>query len=190
MKPKSRSPKKASEQFRLVSMTRRHADERQVLIIRSGEAVIGRQEGCKIRIPSHSVSRRHAKLLVLNDLLTIEDLGSSNGTYVNDMRITEQTYVKPGDVIRVGPFRFLADYALSDRAVEALIAYLTERQIPLNEDDIDVDLLLDDDEPKPLRSSEFEANAKPAPLLAKPVSPKGGAKTRLDPLPPPEFGRR
>jgi pSer/pThr/pTyr-binding forkhead associated (FHA) protein len=45
--------------------------------------VIGRQEGCEIRIDNLGVSRNHARLMHDAEGFYVEDLGSSNGTYVN-----------------------------------------------------------------------------------------------------------
>lgn len=69
-------------------------------------AVIGRQSECEISIPSEEVSRRHAELRVTPDGVMVEDLGSSNGTYVNDRRVTRQI-MKAGDELRLDTIRFL-----------------------------------------------------------------------------------
>lgn len=69
-------------------------------------AVIGRQSECEISIPSEEVSRRHAELRVTPDGVMVEDLGSSNGTYVNDRRVTRQL-MKAGDELRLDTIRFL-----------------------------------------------------------------------------------
>ncbi|MGE4072381.1 MAG: FHA domain-containing protein [Lysobacterales bacterium] len=71
-----------------------------------GTVVIGRQNECEIPIPSEEVSRRHAELRVTPDGIMVEDLGSSNGTYVNDKRITRQL-MKAGDELRLDTIRFL-----------------------------------------------------------------------------------
>ncbi len=71
-----------------------------------GTVVIGRQTECEIPIPSEEVSRRHAELRVTPDGIMVEDLGSSNGTYVNDKRITRQL-MKAGDELRLDTIRFL-----------------------------------------------------------------------------------
>lgn len=68
--------------------------------------VIGRQSECEIAIPSEEVSRRHAELRVTVDGVMVEDLGSSNGTYINDRRITRQL-MKAGDELRLDTIRFL-----------------------------------------------------------------------------------
>jgi predicted component of type VI protein secretion system len=72
----------------------------------SGETtVIGRGEDCDLRIPLLSVSRRHTQLNIEDDDLLCRDLGSSNGTYVNNQRVTE-TQLSAGDRLAVGPVIF------------------------------------------------------------------------------------
>jgi predicted component of type VI protein secretion system len=65
----------------------------------NSHSVLGRDSSCDITIPGTHLSRRHAELAVKGNKLLIRDLNSSNGTYVNDQRITE-TELKPGDTIR------------------------------------------------------------------------------------------
>jgi len=65
----------------------------------NNHAVLGRESSCDIIIPGTHLSRRHAELAVKGSKLLIRDLGSSNGTYVNNQKITE-TELKPGDTIR------------------------------------------------------------------------------------------
>lgn len=67
--------------------------------------VIGRGEGCGLRVPLLSVSRRHCQITVEGDAATVRDLGSSNGTLVNNKRITEQQ-LQPGDRLVIGPVIF------------------------------------------------------------------------------------
>lgn len=73
--------------------------------VQSQKTIIGRKEDCDLRIPLSEVSRQHAVLMVDDDTLTLRDLGSSNGTYVNNQRITEQE-LDPGDHIVIGPVVF------------------------------------------------------------------------------------
>jgi pSer/pThr/pTyr-binding forkhead associated (FHA) protein len=65
-------------------------------------SVIGRREDCDLRIPLAEVSRKHCRIIVEEDLLRLEDLGSSNGTYVNNQRVQEAA-INPGDILTVGP---------------------------------------------------------------------------------------
>ncbi|MFL0804644.1 MAG: FHA domain-containing protein [Agarilytica sp.] len=63
------------------------------------ETVIGRSPSCDLAIDNTRLSRQHAKLVFRDDLLSIEDLNSTNGTFVNDRKITETLTLKNGDVI-------------------------------------------------------------------------------------------
>ncbi|MFU8807236.1 MAG: FHA domain-containing protein, partial [Bradymonadaceae bacterium] len=67
------------------------------------EITIGRNPGNIIRINNPSVSRRHTKFVYEGQGCTVYDLNSSNGTYVNGMRVQSQP-LKNGDRVRVGEF--------------------------------------------------------------------------------------
>lgn len=72
-----------------------------------GAHVIGRDPSSGIWVDSSLVSRRHASLVVTPSSVTIEDLGSRNGTFVNGTRIDEVLRLVHADEIRVGPARFI-----------------------------------------------------------------------------------
>lgn len=78
----------------------------QVFAVR-GEMTIGR-EGCDILLASEHASRRHAKVALAGDVLRLEDLGSANGTFVNDEQI-EKSELKPGDEVRFDTDVFVVD---------------------------------------------------------------------------------
>ncbi len=67
-----------------------------------GDYVIGREAGCSLVVAVDGVSRKHAKLIINFDQAFIEDLGSSNGTYVAERKIAEKTRLFPNQVIRLG----------------------------------------------------------------------------------------
>src|SRR5262245_17317916 len=71
--------------------------------------LIGRGEDCEIRIQDHSVSRRHARVDPNPDGVTLTDVGSTNGTFVNDVMIRGAVILHDGDYVRVGNciYRFL-----------------------------------------------------------------------------------
>ena len=91
------------------------------------EVVVGRDEGCHIRLTSSDISRRHCILRTDGDTLVVADLGSRNGTHVNDIAIKAPTALKPGDLLRVGPFLFQVPGGEGDANPEADISgWLTE----------------------------------------------------------------
>jgi pSer/pThr/pTyr-binding forkhead associated (FHA) protein len=67
--------------------------------------VIGRTSHCDLRIPLSSVSRQHCELVVEGNSVRLRDLGSSNGTYHNSIRVQEAD-LQPGDEIVIGPVVF------------------------------------------------------------------------------------
>jgi len=67
--------------------------------------VLGRGEDCNLRLPVVDVSRRHCELRMSGDELKVKDLGSSNGTYVNNRRINEAG-LSAGDRLVIGPVVF------------------------------------------------------------------------------------
>lgn len=66
------------------------------------ETVIGRGEGCDIIINEALVSRRHARVIIENGRPCIEDLGSANGTFVNQQRLHGRAVLFPGDHVFIG----------------------------------------------------------------------------------------
>jgi len=76
--------------------------ERMRFELQPGENVIGRGVGSTILLEDQSVSRRHARLVLGQDGITMEDLGSKNGTFVNGQRISERINIGHGDTIQIG----------------------------------------------------------------------------------------
>jgi DNA-binding winged helix-turn-helix (wHTH) protein len=72
----------------------------------SGENVLGREGPGVVLVKSSTVSRRHARISIDADGVVIEDLGSKNGTYINDRRVSEPTPVANGDQVRIGTLLF------------------------------------------------------------------------------------
>ncbi len=72
------------------------------IAIKRNKLLIGRAEQCDIRPLSEEVSRQHCQVTVGPAEVWVEDLGSRNGTYVNNVRIAERTKVSDGDLIKVG----------------------------------------------------------------------------------------
>ena len=96
------------------------ATKGQTIQLRTKETRIGRHKGCEVRIPSALLSRQHCLLRFDGDLLTIEDLLSANGTFLNGQRVSDIQVVRPGDKITIGPVTFVARYQLTPAAVERL----------------------------------------------------------------------
>jgi predicted component of type VI protein secretion system len=88
----------------LIILSGKHQGKR--LTLPEGEAVIGRDETCQIRLATTEVSRQHCRLMCEGDQVIVHDLGSRNGTLINDVAIHGQAALQPGDILRVGPVAF------------------------------------------------------------------------------------
>ncbi|HXK19555.1 MAG TPA: FHA domain-containing protein, partial [Polyangiaceae bacterium] len=66
--------------------------------------VIGRGDGCEIRLPDPSVSHRHASIRQRGSDYVVVDEGSTNGTFVGPVRLSPQAprVVKSGELVRIG----------------------------------------------------------------------------------------
>ena len=68
------------------------------------QLTIGRDEGCEIRLDGLLISNRHARLSHTTAGVLIEDLNSTNGTYINGQRISGRRVLTPEEVVQIGPF--------------------------------------------------------------------------------------
>jgi FHA domain-containing protein len=66
------------------------------------ETIIGRDRSCHLTIPDASVSHRHARVYHSDGEWYVEDLGSTNGTFLNERPLTRPVGLKPGDTVTVG----------------------------------------------------------------------------------------
>ena len=72
----------------------------------NGEMIIGRGSACDLVIDQESLSRKHARLSVGDGAVLVEDLGSTNGTYVNDVQTEGPVLAKNGDIIKFDTFGY------------------------------------------------------------------------------------
>jgi hypothetical protein len=68
----------------------------------SERTTIGRVEENNFQISEPSVSSRHCEILLRGNDVVVKDLGSTNGTFINGERITEEGVLKPGQTLRLG----------------------------------------------------------------------------------------
>ena len=70
--------------------------------IEGDKTVIGRGQRAQIRLLDDGISREHAQLVILNDRVVLQDLGSTNGTYCNGLKVEANKELVDGDKILVG----------------------------------------------------------------------------------------
>jgi pSer/pThr/pTyr-binding forkhead associated (FHA) protein len=65
-------------------------------------STVGRSAGNGVRIEEDSISSRHAAFHYVRGRWWLEDLGSTNGSYVNERRITGRVALRDGDLVQIG----------------------------------------------------------------------------------------
>lgn len=91
----------------------------QVLSLSAGRMVVGRSDGCDLVLSDASVSRRHARFVSEGDAFRVDDLGSSNGTYVNGVRVSQHR-LREGDVVEFGGLACFRFMQMDERGASAL----------------------------------------------------------------------
>jgi len=74
----------------------------QCFFLSDGEHLAGRDQAHTVTIDGSTVSRRHARIVVVSGRATVEDLESTNGTWVNGKRVVGPTPLAPGDQLALG----------------------------------------------------------------------------------------
>jgi pSer/pThr/pTyr-binding forkhead associated (FHA) protein len=95
------------------------AKQGQEIPLKKDKFLIGRAKECALRAGSEAISRRHCAIVRAGDRVTVRDLGSRNGTYVNDERIEKEVPLTVGDELRVGPLKFRVAAMSSAPSAEA-----------------------------------------------------------------------
>lgn len=67
-----------------------------------GEITIGRRPGNTFVLDDQYISSRHVRVYIKNNEYVIEDLNSTNGTIINDVKIKGKKYLKNGDIVKIG----------------------------------------------------------------------------------------
>jgi len=88
-------------QFRLV--VKAGAAAGRVFELNREVVIIGRSQQCDLVVEEPELSRQHARFVRQGGGYLLEDLGSTNGTFVNGVRLTAPRRLQPGDEIRLGP---------------------------------------------------------------------------------------
>ncbi|MCO6454490.1 MAG: FHA domain-containing protein [Pirellulaceae bacterium] len=108
--------------------------------VRRARFLVGRDDSCDLTCRSPAVSRRHCLVERRGDRVTVRDLGSRNGTFLNGMRIQGECRVQSGDCLRVGRLEFHFQIsARPQRAAEPGADQFADSVVDLLQDSDDIE---------------------------------------------------
>lgn len=87
---------------------------KSVLVTGTEPILIGRENHCGLQIIDRGVSREHARIVRVGEMVFLHDLGSRNGSFVNGERVKEEL-LREGDTIRVGATQLVFESGKADR---------------------------------------------------------------------------
>lgn len=76
--------------------------------------ILGREDNCEVPIADPNVSRQHARVLLHNGAVWVQDAGSRNGVFVNDKRLARPKQIGPGDRLLVGAQQFNIELSVGE----------------------------------------------------------------------------
>ncbi|NIE97612.1 FHA domain-containing protein [Acinetobacter sp. Tr-809] len=100
------------------------------------DMLVGRHQDADILLQSADISRRHAALLLKDQKLWVQDLNSSNGTFINDARVEQETELHDGDIVQFASFVFsvlapaTAEIELPEIEIEPVTAASHDQGMP------------------------------------------------------------
>ncbi|MGO9107920.1 MAG: FHA domain-containing protein [Thermoguttaceae bacterium] len=166
----------------------------QEIAVHGPEFLVGRAPECKLRPNSDMVSRRHCVIAIAEGRATIRDLGSRNGTIVNNQKIAGEHELRTGDKIKVGPLEFEVHLSTSisgkkkpkiHNVQEAAARTVEASKYRDNERDISDWLNEEEETDGDTKRNKLTTGPVLPPVEEKPVEPepaKSGQHQRIDPL--------
>ncbi|MEN5173493.1 FHA domain-containing protein [Acinetobacter higginsii] len=100
------------------------------------DMLVGRHQDADILLQSADISRRHAALVLKDKQLWVQDLNSSNGTFINDVRVEQETELHDGDIVQFASFVFsvlapaTAEIELPEIEIEPVMAASHDQGMP------------------------------------------------------------
>ena len=86
--------------------------------LKPGVNTLGRDASNQFQISHHSVSHAHCEIVIAEEMVTIKDLGSTNGTFVSDVQVREAV-LKPGQTVHLGTVEVFFDPETPEKQPEA-----------------------------------------------------------------------
>ena len=89
-----------------ISLIKQSLETSETFIFEIPEIILGRDPTCTLNVDDQTISARHAKLSYHQSQWWVKDLGSTNGTFLNQERIEEQQVITSGDILQFGKIEY------------------------------------------------------------------------------------
>lgn len=89
-----------------ISLIKQSLETSETFIFEIPEIILGRDPTCTLNVDDQTISARHAKLSYHQSQWWVKDLGSTNGTFLNQERIEEQQVITSGDILQFGNIEY------------------------------------------------------------------------------------
>ncbi|MFT7559221.1 MAG: pSer/pThr/pTyr-binding forkhead associated (FHA) protein [Flavobacteriales bacterium] len=119
------------------SYTLKHLKDQRELPIPELSSLVGRSANCDIQIDETSLSREHARITIRDEIIQVQDLHSTNGTFINEEAISGICPLRAGDILRFGQERFSLQLNNSDATV--MFAHTLSESAMMIEDEDEAD---------------------------------------------------
>lgn len=98
------------------------------LPVKGPQFVIGRGEGCHLRAKSDTISRQHCVVALSDGKVLVKDLGSKNGTFINEVPVEKTSVLRMGDTLRAGALSFevLIDHSIGGEKKPRIVGGVRE----------------------------------------------------------------
>lgn len=134
--------------------------EGKAIPIKAAKFLIGRDPGCHLRPASVLVSKRHCEIEIDGDKASVQDFGSTNGTFINDQPVKGKAELRHKDMLKVGPLLFEVQLELPPPVNKPTPLPPTRKKRAVNDEEAAA-LLLSLDDGAPLPPAELDAQGVP-----------------------------
>lgn len=96
-------------------------------IVIDRDLLVGRHQAADVVLQAAEISRKHAAFLLKEQMLWVQDLGSSNGTFINDVRVETEAELKEGDIVQFASLKFAVLEPVPTLSIEPEIEKTAEK---------------------------------------------------------------
>ena len=91
--------------------------EQEAFVIKQTDVLVGRDPNSKVHIPDETISAQHARVYLVDQNWWVQDLNSTNGTFLNDERIDQPCILADNDMLQIGNVKLIIHTINSQKTI-------------------------------------------------------------------------